>query len=308
MIFHAGALGDFVLTWPLLRALRATGPAPIVVAADGHAVLARRCLGIRAISAERREVTALWREHTDAAELAGAWDRVLLVQPPAGSITTRSVALVVTFTADDRTAAGRCWLAATRHAFPNAEVLALGPPGTPARAGAWSRFDAARAGAAVARVNAGGPVVLHVGAGSEEKRWPLERWVAVAHALRDDGRAVTLLAGEVERERMSAGERASFEQTGGRTLDNLDELADVLEPCGAFIGADTGPTHLAAQLGLPTLALFGPTDPRLWAPIGPRVRVLAPASACPMTWINPEMVRLSLNNLLTPPDGAQEHK
>ena len=41
-----------------------------------------------------------------------------------------------------------------------------------------------------------------------------------------------------------------------------------------FVGNDSGTTHLAAMLGAPTVALFGPTDPAVWAPTGPRVRVL----------------------------------
>jgi hypothetical protein len=68
-------------------------------------------------------------------------------------------------------------------------------------------------------------------------------------------------------------------------IDNLEELAAMLCGARAFVGADSGPAHLAAQLGVPTLALFGPTDPAIWAPIGPRVRVLSPATPCGMDWL-----------------------
>ena len=46
-----------------------------------------------------------------------------------------------------------------------------------------------------------------------------------------------------------------------------------------FVGADTGPTHLAAAAGTPTVALYGPTDPARYGPVGPRVRILRDGSA-----------------------------
>jgi ADP-heptose:LPS heptosyltransferase len=64
------------------------------------------------------------------------------------------------------------------------------------------------------------------------------------------------------------------------------ELADTIRPARLFIGADSGPTHLAAQLGVRTLGLFGPTDPGEWAPVGPRVRVLARAGMGDMAWLD----------------------
>jgi len=52
-----------------------------------------------------------------------------------------------------------------------------------------------------------------------------------------------------------------------------------------FLGNDSGPTHLAAQLGVATVALFGPTDPRRWAPVGPRVTILKPDAPADMDWL-----------------------
>ena len=48
----------------------------------------------------------------------------------------------------------------------------------------------------------------------------------------------------------------------------------ILARCRAFVGNDSGVSHLAAALGVPTVALFGPTRPEHWAPRGERVRVL----------------------------------
>ena len=60
----------------------------------------------------------------------------------------------------------------------------------------------------------------------------------------------------------------------------LARVAGVLSRCRLYIGNDSGLTHLAAAVGEPeVLALFGPTDPRVWAPLGPRVRTLT--GPCP---------------------------
>jgi ADP-heptose:LPS heptosyltransferase len=51
-------------------------------------------------------------------------------------------------------------------------------------------------------------------------------------------------------------------------------LAAVLARAGLYVGNDSGVSHLAAAAGCPTVALFGPTDPALWSPVGPRVRAI----------------------------------
>ncbi len=54
----------------------------------------------------------------------------------------------------------------------------------------------------------------------------------------------------------------------------LGELSQYLRRCRAYVGNDSGITHLAAYIGCPTIALFGPTDPRIWGPIGRRIRII----------------------------------
>jgi ADP-heptose:LPS heptosyltransferase len=58
-------------------------------------------------------------------------------------------------------------------------------------------------------------------------------------------------------------------------FDDLYELACWLAGASLYVGNDSGITHLAAAAGAPVVALFGPTDPAVWAPRGPRVRVVA---------------------------------
>ncbi|MEO6970436.1 MAG: glycosyltransferase family 9 protein [Chthoniobacterales bacterium] len=126
-------------------------------------------------------------------------------------------------------------------------------------------------------------IALHPGSGSETKNWPLERWVAVAESLLSagPGRRLLLVGGEADTERVTRlrvllpNERVRFAQNL-----SLVELAGCLQSCALFLGHDSGISHLAAAVGTPCLLLFGPTDPAIWAPANPQVRVLrAPSLA-----------------------------
>jgi ADP-heptose:LPS heptosyltransferase len=143
---------------------------------------------------------------------------------------------------------------------------------------------------------------LFAGAGGDSKRWPLERWVILADRIRTQwpAAAIELLAGPVELERWPDAERCRFESASGRIVGpdgDLSSLARLLGMARLYIGGDTGPTHLAAQLGIPTIALFGPTDPAVWAPVGPRVCVLAPSALSEMAWLSVDVVFASARSV-----------
>lgn len=260
--FHRGALGDSVLLWPRLRAEVRAGFEVTLVTDGEKARLAARALGVQGVDAEQPRFNALWRAGA-AVEAVGGVARVAVA---GGGGDVAGV-----------------WGENARRMFLGAAFEEIGRPSRALYGGADVGRDVPR------RENRGGPVVLHVGAGAEEKRWPLARWAEVAAGLRAAGEVV-LIAGEVERERLSAEERAAFASMGGRYLGSLAELAEVLKGARVVIGCDSGPAHLAAALGVATVALFGPTDPAVWAPIGPAVRVLAPARPCGMAWLEAGVV------------------
>ena len=54
----------------------------------------------------------------------------------------------------------------------------------------------------------------------------------------------------------------------------LLEVAQCLQKCRCYLGNNSGITHLAAMLGVPTVAIFGPTNPKIWRPVGPFVKVI----------------------------------
>ena len=123
------------------------------------------------------------------------------------------------------------------------------------------------------------------GSGSRRKNWPLAHYYEVSRALGwEYGLRVVWLAGPAEGEMLPyLGPLAKAQ--GQLLLANrpLARVARVLSRCRLYIGNDSGLTHLAAAVAGPeVLALFGPTDPRVWAPLGPRVRTLrAPCPQAP---------------------------
>lgn len=113
-------------------------------------------------------------------------------------------------------------------------------------------------------------VSLHPGSSSPERNWPVDRWAEVAAELRRRGFRVLIIAGECD---LEAAERLS---PYGEVLVEppLLELARRLARGTLHLGHDTGVSHLAAALGLPCVVLFGPTDPGIWAPQSPLVKIL----------------------------------
>ena len=63
-------------------------------------------------------------------------------------------------------------------------------------------------------------------------------------------------------------------------LTDLRELAALLDAAGGYIGNDSGATHLAAHLGVPTGVIFGPADPKRWKPVGQLVEIVRPVLDC----------------------------
>jgi ADP-heptose:LPS heptosyltransferase len=119
------------------------------------------------------------------------------------------------------------------------------------------------------------PIAIHPGSGSPDKCWPLDSYVTLIQRLNDAGHPCKILLGEVELERFTPDQIKRVE-SAAHTIrrGTYLGLADELSSSSAFVGNDTGPAHLAAIIGLPTLTLFGPTNPETWKPLGPNVNVL----------------------------------
>jgi heptosyltransferase III len=105
--------------------------------------------------------------------------------------------------------------------------------------------------------------------------WPAEHFAAVIDGLAAQHDLPSLiLAGPADDEvltRLAGHIRQPVRVLEGRPLT---VVAAVLQRAQTFLGNDSGLAHLAGQLGLPTLALFGPSNPAVWSPLGPQVRTL----------------------------------
>ena len=116
-------------------------------------------------------------------------------------------------------------------------------------------------------------IVVHPGSGSEKKNWPVEKWIELARQLIERFRASVLVVG-------AEAEAAKIEKLT-RAVSNgnmeiafnlpLPKLAERIVCGSLFIGHDSGITHLGAAVGVPVIALWGETDAVVWAPRGDRV-------------------------------------
>lgn len=115
--------------------------------------------------------------------------------------------------------------------------------------------------------------LLHPGAGWGAKRWPAQRYGAVAAALAANGYAVAVNGAPGEEALAAEVVRSS----GGVAMEartDMQELIALTRRSSLVIGGDTGPLHLACALGKPVVGIFGPTDPARNGPYGVPFRVL----------------------------------
>lgn len=267
LIFHAGALGDFVQTWPLGLALGRLYPQSRVIYVTHRQ---KGLLAERALRLEFADIESGWHHlFGDPAQL-----------PDVCRTRLASAHSVFTFIAKP----GDAWTNAVASVAPQAAVTCVeaGPSNQileslqplPVVAAAVRQITASIAGRGIgsSQPARGGPVAIHPGSGSPSKCWPVDSYRALIDRIHDAGHRCRILLGEVELERWPAEDlhrlHAADETVHPATyVDLFRELS----ACSAFVGNDSGPGHLAAILGLPSTILFGPTDPAIWKPLGPRV-------------------------------------
>ncbi len=113
-----------------------------------------------------------------------------------------------------------------------------------------------------------GATLIHPGAASESRRWPVQRWIEVARAERRAGRRVIVTGNAAEANRAAEiAAAAGIPAThvfAGRT--SLRELAALVAASGRVVCGDTGVAHLATAFRRPSVLLFGPTPPQQWGP------------------------------------------
>lgn len=259
LVLRGGALGDFIVTLPALQLLRTAWPqAHVTLVGNATAgVLGGRAGTVDCVLSQHEARWAALHERSPLPEPLAAWlnafDLVLNFWPdPDGAIAEHFPRR-----------AGQRFLSAP--AMPTVSPAARHYCEPLAALGLMtSDFRSCIPTPSVPRHD---KVALHPGSGSTRKNWSLDRWKALCASLDAE---LVIVGGEAERVVVhTLAPRADV-----WCERPLLELADHLAQCRAFLGHDSGVSHLAAAVGTPCLLLFGPTDPVMWAPPGEHVHVL----------------------------------
>ena len=167
--------------------------------------------------------------------------------------------------------------------LPTPELLL--PPNFGAQARSW--LDA-RLGTGVR------PMAIHPGSGGRRKCWPPSSFTELIARL---GAPTLLIEGPADAEPCEEIARRLDPALPVARAANLllPHLAALLAECCLYLGNDSGVSHLAAALGVPTAVIFGPTDPAVWGPLGWRVRSIQPARGAP--WPTTEDALTALQGL-----------
>lgn len=292
LIIQPGAIGDCILTVPLLRMLRAIGPVDVMGHPERLALLQGRSEVGKILPLETPGLHELFADCDTFA-------------PSAGPLTDMlsGYELIVTFLADEK---GKFQRNLQRFAGRIVAVELRPPNDWPGHAAEFfvqqvreqlpdfdlpdmkdllqgpllcaSEADRLHGQSLLAEHNIdadGGRVIaMQPGSGGTRKCWPLENFRAIADELANRGYQVVMLLGPAELERWPGAVVAAI-RSELAVIENADltDVAAVLSCCCGYLGNDSGITHLAAALGTPTLAVFGPSNRTHWQPLGEQAHI-----------------------------------
>lgn len=255
LVVHLGGIGDFILTCPVIQKLSEAGPVELLGVPRRLELAVAAGIAERVHDIEGPRYAELFAPGKPSCDMGEGFDRIVLWMRPDGGEAAKL-----------RGPGGR-------------EVLSF--PGLPPAT--WTQHATAYYLSCLGFEDTGPvslslppsgekcDVIVHPGSGGRKKNWPLDRFIVLADKLEASGRTVKWCLGPAE-ENLELGE--------GREIIRSESLVDVgkrLAAAKLYIGNDSGITHLAAAVGCPTVAIFGPTDPAIWGPRGDHVRIAADA-------------------------------
>ncbi len=293
LVIRGGAIGDFLVTLPVLQALRNRWPEGYIEVA-GYPHVANLALeaGIvnRVVSLDKADMARLFAWEAAPPDGLRSWiagfDIVInFLHDPDGTVSANLKAC------GPRTLIERSPQVEHRHAAEHfigaLEDLAI-----------YDVDPVPRLGFSPSKGATGDSVFIHPGSGSPKKNWPLEHFLVVAKRIHNLLRQPPVfLFGEADHR---VRQRYLHLDPGCPVLEGLDlpSLARELTGSRLFLGNDSGIAHLAAACAVPVLALFGPSDPNLWRPYGDHVTVVRSPDAS-MGALPVEPVWDAVANLLT---------
>lgn len=272
LVIRGGGLGDFVVTVPAMRALAAAGRHVRLMARPDYAALIAHEPWVEAVLDVRgRAASTLWGGEPGAEArdfVAGCHAAVSFVPDGYGRLRAglRACGVREVIDASDLPPPG---MYAAEHFARRVSPLGSGDsaviPRIALRPGVVPRGR--------------GCAVLHPGSGSPRKNVRMEAWAeAVGHWMSLGWRSWRVVEGEADAESVAAMRQAwPWGEPEVVRPAGVAELAAALSGADWYCGNDSGVSHLAAALGVPTLVAFVATDPSIWAPRGDHVRVVADA-------------------------------
>jgi heptosyltransferase III len=280
LVIRPGAIGDALLTFPVLQALREQyAGMPITFVSNAQVLPLALAFGVAEQTFDFQDIQ--WSELFSATGIRTLFMRALLQQTdlaicwmrdPDGIIEHN---LKMSGVKHILIAPGRPSEGERIHIV---DYLAhtVGLPGVQAQ---FSTFSCLQNVDLISKVITNRFVAIHPGSGAVQKCWPISRFAIVIKRLLEKNRPILLLAGPADTERVDdLLQQLSSPPTPAKfkllTNAPLLEVALQLQQCTYFLGNDSGITHLAAMLSVPTIAIFGPTDQVIWRPIGRFVKVL----------------------------------
>jgi len=277
LIIHQGALGDFIMTFPVMIGLRKTHSQIDALCQKKLGELARKLNLIeKSYALESAAVAPLYGDHPDrvdakAAALLQSYERIILF-----SLSRRLQENIERITG------------------PN--VLCI-PPRPPAgekihvsrflwkqivEAGFFAEVEPSPHPSALLQMLPqqhclephSAPVLIHPGSGSRHKNWPLKNFIELEKVLRKDGLRSEFILGPAEIYLRDGLATTHAPNPPVHIVDDLLRALSLIKGACGFIGNDSGLSHLAAISGLPVTVVFGPSDPVRWNPLGPAVAVV----------------------------------
>jgi heptosyltransferase-3 len=297
LVIRGGAIGDFILTLPVLATLRNAFPGSRIELLANPSIAS---LAIEFRLADKvRDVnslmfTALFSQQAkcspETEKWLGGFDLIISYSHDPERVfetSLRKYSKAKTIVGPHRPSDSSADHASTQLLEP-ARLLGLGSLDP----GKWT-LDVER--------SPSNTVAVHPGSGSRQKNWPEEKWRGfLRHLVATTDDSILVIGGEAERDRLPSLAEIIPATRRQMAVDlPLVELADRLKNCRAFIGHDSGITHLAAVLGVECIVLWGPTIAHVWRPLGPNVHVVKNATGLSFLPIN--QVVNALNSLLVTP-------